>query len=110
MASGYPDLKQRVVAIQKVLDAAWAAKRLPDERYRAAMALRPHYDVPDAYRAEFNKVRDRHAAEERRQGEIAMRRELRRLAVELDRLRADLPELATAARFDLLDCAREWRE
>lgn len=87
-----------------------AAKRLPDERAAEAMRVRlDGYSNADLRIDAFNKIRNQYAAEERRQGEIARDRELKRIAAELDRLRADLPELAMSARFDLLDTVRSFR-
>ncbi len=107
----FADLKSRVQAITKLFDQADAARRLPDARYNDAMRLSLEYDHTrrTAETNAFNKIRGQYAAEERRQGEIARDRELKRIAAEMERLRADLPELAAAARFDLLDTIRELR-
>ena len=106
----FHELYARIDAIRTLLGQSHAAKRLPDEREAEAKRIRLEtYTTSELRVAGFNKIRDRYAAEERRQGEIARDRELKRIAVELDRLRADLPELAIAARFDLLDTVRSFR-
>ncbi len=107
-------LQARVASIQKLIVAAGVAMRLPDQRRSTAEKVELEYysqqskneALVDAFRA----IRARFADEEHRQGEIARDRELKRIASELDRLRADLPDLAASARFDLLDTILEFRK
>ncbi len=107
----FGDLQDRVASIQKLIVEAGVAMRLPDQRHADAMRLRLDNEWRnEAYVAGFKIIRERYAAEERRQGEIARDRELKRIASELDRLRADLPDLAASARFDLLDTILEFRK
>ncbi|WP_371431354.1 hypothetical protein [Novosphingobium sp.] len=109
----FADLTQRIVAIRKLLTEAEAAKALPERRFKAAMSVQQEYyqrsGSDGALKMAFDAIQKRFAEDERRHGEIARDRELKRIATELDRLRADLPELASAARFDLLDTVREFR-
>ena len=106
--SDFQKLVARIGQIQNLLKEADPAKALPVLRYKTAMGVALEYysrtDSPivDA----FNRCRDRFAEEERRHGEVARDRELARIEAEINRLRVDLPELAAAARFDLLGIVR----
>ena len=105
----FSELSARIDAIKKLLLAAQAARRIPDQLVATAMNVRLEYGHSEPVLSAFKKVREQYAAEERRQGEIARDRELKRIAAEIDRLREDLPEIAIAARFALLDEARAMR-
>lgn len=107
----YGALIERMARIHDLIVCADTAKRLPAKRRGVAerVSLDNYSRDSEPVKAAFNKIRDRFAADEQRHGEIARDRELKRLAVELDKARDGLAALAQAASFDLLDLAREWR-
>lgn len=107
----YGILIARMNRIRDLIVAADAAKRLPLNRRGVAerVDLEYHSRSLEGVVAAFHKIRDRFADDEQRHGEIARDRELKRLAIELDKARGDLATLAQAASFELLDLAREWR-
>lgn len=106
---------EHVRKIESVLREAEAARKLPDTRVHAVRQIKVYVDTSygvlprDEHDAIIARMRETAEAEERRAGEIARGRELKRLAVQLDELRAALPELAAKARFDLCDTVREMR-
>jgi hypothetical protein len=114
VSGAYAALKAHILKIDAACQAASTARDLPRRRYDSVMAIKmvPGRTYPETDGAQTliaARMRDRAAAEERTAGEVARDRELKRLAVVLDQLRADLPGLATAARFELCDLAREMR-
>lgn len=113
--SAYAALKGRLQEIDVLIRGAEAARYLPTARandVRAISMVNSRYNssgLTDAQKIIAARMTAIAIVEEQAAGEIARDRELKRLAVILDQLRRDLPALAEAARFELLDVAREMR-
>ena len=101
----------RIRELKREVEVARARPGIRRRRVEALQAAYPHYGdkLSDEDKELFAQARSILAAKEERQFLFARDRELKRLAAELDKLRADLPELATAARFSLLDDVAEMR-
>ena len=104
----FADLTQRIVAIRKLLTEAEAAKALPERRFKAAMSVQQEYyqrsGSDGALKMAFDAIQKRFAEDERRHGEIARDRELKRIATADERMAAaweQLVELANAEHMQL---------
>lgn len=106
-------LVERVQEISRLFDRIKAARYLPNRCADAVKQLRVNstsYDgMTGAQKIIVERMLANAIAEEIKAGEVARDRELKRMAVQLDALRDDLPALAQAARFALLDMVLELR-
>lgn len=112
--SGYAALTAHIQKIEDCKRRVRIARDLPATRVRAVKGMKviPNYSHDLLTEAQAIIARQMFAeaeARERAAGEVARRCELRRLAIEFDQLRRELPALASAAAFDLLDTVREMR-